>query len=206
MESVTMELTKVEPANIANLQENRDLLAMDVDGLKAEFANCFSVTVARIKRMAVCVTLLESKGVDVSDVPMVHRLRLIASGQLLADLEYKYQGRGNILNRVAGLPLKDQQRLLSDEPLEVYTLEGGQPSFRHVKPVALGFREALQVFAVDHIRNEAEQIAYIRAKLPVTPPSLEPQIVVDQKRKGIIACGIFISRAELAGYLARISE
>jgi hypothetical protein len=166
-------------------------------------------TVSNVRMMAVIVRRLDELGVEVSidENSLLPFVRLIAHGQLSPELFVTMMGDFPLLEKAMRLPIPVQERIANNEPMKVMEIGGGH---RLVRPLDMTKRERSQVFHGKRLRNEAEQIGWLRdqrdkddAKAAVT---VDRPITVDRKRHGIVANGLFIPLAELAGYVASLSR
>jgi len=89
------------------------------------------------------------------DIPYIEQ---VAVGQVLPELVAKLAGRPRLLQRAAALPLGEQRRFADDEPVKVMEPGG---DFRMVQPSLMTSLQVSQVFAGDHLRNEAEQMQWL---------------------------------------------
>ena len=99
---------------------------------------------------------------DERECPMLPLLRLIANNQIHIELARKWLvSRRNLFEAARRLPLPDQKRLASDEPVRMLELNGDH---RLLRPSNMNGREIDQL--IDRkalkIRNESEQLAWIR--------------------------------------------
>lgn len=142
----------------------KQMQAYDAPRLREELAKAFRVTVEQIVRMAAIIRLLEDRGENLDDIKssMLGNLRRVAYGQILPDVMVRFQSVPLLLNRVSMLPIPDQQRLLSDEPIKVMILENGKTDHRLVRPLKMSKSEIQQVFAGEHLRDDGEQVSWLR--------------------------------------------
>ena len=99
---------------------------------------------------------------DEEACPMLPLLRLIANNQIHIDLARKWLvTRRNLFEAARRLPLPDQKRLASDEPIRLLELSGDH---RLLRPSTMNSREIDQL--IDRkalkIRNEGEQLGWLR--------------------------------------------
>jgi len=180
------------------------------DELVAALKDAMGVTVKSLCRVAVLVRLLKERGYDLSElrIGMVAWLEKIAYGQVLPEIVQRYHGSSLIMRKLAGLPLDEQRRVASDEPLQVLTFdESGRPTHRLVAPSKMTPAEAHQVFAADHIRDLGEQRSYLESRKPRTARR-RSGVFVDMKRRGLVVRAggeeVFLSAEDLSQYLTRL--
>lgn len=187
------------------------LSELDTEKLRAELAKAFRVTVEQIVRMAAIIRILEDRGDNLDDLKfgLLGYLRKVAYGQVMPEVVVKLQSAPLLMARVASLPIPDQKRVITEDPIKVTVIDDGVTTHRLISPLKMNASEIRQVFARDHIRDESEQISWIRSR-----PSRAAQstgnngIQVDAKRKGIVVTGerVFISRSEMVNLLARVTD
>lgn len=194
------------------LRREMDALShMDGDALDREFADSLRVTAERIIRMAAIIRIKESRGDDLTALARRFTwfgyLRRVAYGQVLPDVLVKLQGHPLLLARAATLALPDQRQLIEQETVGVASIEDGKIAVRAVAPSEMTRSEIVQVFARDHIRKPEEQASYLRSVAPkVRRRTPKTGVVLDAKRGGIYVNGEFVSRADLAKYLADLTR
>jgi len=176
--------------------------------------NCLARTVADFIVLAKGVHEAGRRGIDLSEVqlPVVHLLRKIACGQLLPDAMVKLGGT-MVLGRVASLPLPDQQRVIDlvdrGQGINVARFENGEIQSVRIPVAHLSRKQISQVFARDHIRDDVEQVSWLRNKQDNTQ---KPQIIegprVDRKRGKLMIPAhtelMAISKTELLRYLMQM--
>lgn len=151
---------------------------------------------------------------DIRDHAIIKLLRRLAAGQLSAKAMELYFPQPILLNRVAGLPLADQERLASGEELLVVALKDDGSAYTMKSPFSkLPPRAVSQVLASDHIRTEEEQIVYIRfsrERQRALRHAPQPTIALDRKRKGL--CFVigndqyFFPASDVQAQLARLLD
>lgn len=178
----------------------------DTTELRTLLVRSLGVTVEQVILMAAIVRRLEELGDDLTDleISVFPLIRKVAYGQIVPELLVRLQGKPSLLRRAASMPLPDQRGIANGEPLKVIQPGGDH---RMIPPLKLTAVETRQVFASDHIRDEAEQAAWLREReqnQPVKPPDSE-EIYLDRKRQGIVVAGRFISASDLAHYLSQLT-
>lgn len=191
--------------------DNADLGTMTTEQLHDELVRSLSVTVGQVVRMAEIVRLLEERGEDLSDlrIGLIGYLRRIAYGQVLPEIIVRYHGLGTLLSRAAAMPIPDQERLIRDDRVVVADIApDGSVSHRMVPPTSLSFEQINQVFGRDQMRSLEDQVLYLRDR--ASRRRIEQRsgdgVVLNQRRHGIEVNGYFISCADLADYLARLTK
>lgn len=182
----------------------------DNDRLREELAKAFRVTVEQIVRMAAIIRILETRGENLDDLKfgLLGYLRKVAYGQILPEVVVRLQSAPLLMTRVSQLPIPDQRKVIGGEPFRVVTIEDGITSHRLIEPTKMNSAEIRQVFAKDHIRDDGEQVSWIRSRPSRINRPSDNGVTVDARRKGIVVTGerVFISRMELVNLLARVTD
>lgn len=177
----------------------------NVQSLLLEMQECLAVTVGSIVKLGAIVRRLETLEVDMSTVriPNMDYFRRVAHGKMLPEVFVEMVGSPLVLRRVSRLPLPDQRSIVDGKPVKVM-LPGGDHLLIAPKDMTTG--QSKQVFAADHIRSDAQQVAWMaeRSQRATLPPENRP-VLVDRKRHGIVVGETFISASELAGYLGELA-
>lgn len=183
-----------------------ELAALPSEELRRRLAQALSLTAESLVEMACIIRTLEDRGEDLGELKfgVLGILRKIAHGQLWPELVAKYMNNAVLLRYATTLPIPDQQRIATGEPLRLLILNpDGTTDARHVEPHKLSTRDMPQVFANDHIRDEGEQVTYLRARRPAAKMQETDGIKVDGKRKGLVIEGKFYSCSDLMMYISR---
>lgn len=186
-----------------------DLTAMDRAELVRLFSDCFGITVAALVRAAAIQAEWLRRGWELDDLAKVagkwlHRLRLIHSGQLLPELAFRFYGQPGRLDGFARLPVDDQRRIIDDVPLPVVVkVEGNAVTdVRTVPPSALVLApgQFKQVFALDHIRDQREQVLWLedqQRKAQRAGPARAGELTIDYVQQGAKCGNRFIPLCDL---------
>lgn len=179
----------------------------DTGRLVAELTECMSVTVQSIIKIAAIVRRLDELEFDIDAlrIPNLSYFRKVAHGKMVPELFVSLIGAPIVLRKVANLPLIDQQRIAEGKPVKVM-LPGGDHMMLRVEDMTRD--QAQQVFAGDHIRNDSQQAAWLIERSQTTKAKLIPAnpVTIDRRRHGIVVGDVFISAADLAGYLGTLAE
>jgi hypothetical protein len=186
---------------------NRISMIDDKDELRRLLTQLLGITVENIVKVAAAVRRLEELGDDLSDmeISILPQIRKVAYGQIVPDLLVRFQGYPSLLRKLTALPIPDQKRMAALEPVKV--LESGG-DHRMVPPLRMTNGEINQVFAADHIRDDAEQAAWLRSRAETRPRAAvvaEDEIVTDMKLRGIWVGRTFIPATALANYLSQLT-
>jgi len=179
------------PKSVA--QDIRRISEMDdVDELRKMLVRTLAMTVENVCRLAAILSRLRALEYDLSELGIggVTIFLKIADGQILPVLLVRLLHHQRLLAVAANMPLKDQERIANNEPLDVYDLRG--PEHRRViPPMSMSRIERTQVFARDHIRDENEQLAVLRERTSQTKPvvSEDAQEVWTDRKRGCVWFG-----------------
>jgi hypothetical protein len=97
----------------------QDMDAMTSEELKDVILVETRITAASLLRTAFAVRILENRGEDLSGLHLgwLSSLRKIAYGQLLPKVVMHFNGLPLLIQKIASLPIPDQERLASGEPV-----------------------------------------------------------------------------------------
>jgi hypothetical protein len=186
---------------------NEDVMqSSDGTWLLAELQKSFDTSVQHIVRMAAIVRRLDELGVAIEvESSVLPYLRKIAHGNLSPDLFVTMQGNKSMLNIASTLPAPLQKQIAKNEPIKVMSTNG---DFRMVPPLSMTTKEVSQVFAFGRVRDEAEQVGYLRGKLQEkeAPAPTGEIIHIDRKRKGIVVGKTFVSLPELKSFVEALTK
>jgi hypothetical protein len=182
---------------------------LSVEDLRRRLADGLRDTAGKLLELAAIVVELEARGEDLAGMRtgLVRHLRAIGSGTLLPDLVVRYAGRERLLERIAALPIAEQQRLVADNSV-VVVIDGES---RQIDPLALPWHSIDQVFAGDRVRTAEEQSLYIATKK--APKKKQPKPAADRvlkahpdhDRGGITVGKAFVPKAEIVFVLAELA-
>jgi hypothetical protein len=186
-----------------------ELAKLSSSDLRAELVRSLSLSVEHLTRAASIVRLLEERGEAVEDEAnksLVSWLRRIAYGQLAPEAVIRFSGKPSLINQISSLPLPDQRRVASGQPVSLVVRRGsGGFDSRLIDPLYMSPSQFTQVFARGRIRDEAEQIAFLEAG-PVESDTKKPSKVgrlrPDTKRAGLVIGRTFAPVADILGALA----
>lgn len=149
-----------------------ELRPLSTEKLRSTFVESYGKAAEFIARAAVCVKLMEERGESLHGLPQLQLFRRVASGQLLADLVWKFidSPARQVVER---LPLPDQKRLASNPVLPVVEAAvGGGYTQRMTDLTKVSKAVVRQVIGDEGIRTPEEQIAHIASsknRVPVAP-------------------------------------
>jgi len=178
----------------------------DVQSLLSQMNDCLALTADSIMKIGAIVRRLEQLEVDVSSlrIPNMDYFRRIAHGSMLPGVFVSLAGSPLIMRRVSRLPIPDQQKIVNGEPVKVI-LRGGDHMMISVDNMTT--KQTKQVFAVDHIRSDSQQAAWLVADEQSIPANTErPPVMLDRRRNGIVIGEVFVSASDLAKYLGDLAE
>jgi hypothetical protein len=187
-----------------------ELSRMDTESLRTELGRLVGLNAANFQRMAFVIRLLHERGEDLEELRLGVKTYLlkIAYGQMLPEVMEQFAVFPGLLQRVSNLSIPDQQRVLDAEGIKVASFRtDGTIEHRLAAPLKLSVRDLKQVFASDHIRNESEQISYLRSREHAALPAAKSPVTIDSRRRRlVITAPCTISRSELINFLARITD
>lgn len=180
------------------------------DQLTQELGKALSLTVESITRAAACIAVMRQRGMDLSRVessPLYKVLNRVAAGNLLPEVVTSYAGNEVLRRKISALPTDSQSELCEpDATVKVLTIDG---KTRKVRPIDMTPSEIAQVFARDHIRNDAEQRGYIedrkRAAIRKPQPNGDGIAVDTRKKKIVCPDGTELTLADLLKYAGMLS-
>lgn len=165
----------------AGMQERLDTYeTMTIEQLEAVLAALIRKTAEALLEAAHVVRLMEAKGADTSRLCLadVKWLRLIAHNQMLPEVFMRFGGDDDLMEAISGLPIPDQQRLVSGEHLPVLTFDrSGQQTHLMLSPLDMARNQIRQVFGHRTIRTETQQLAYLHDKRVQEMAVIEPEEV-----------------------------
>lgn len=152
---------------------------------------------------------LEERGEDLSALHtgMIGYLRRIAAGQLLPEVVVRFAEAPLVLQKIATLPLPDQQKLVNGEPVKVMIFaDEGRPDFRMLDPLKMTASQVHQAFASGKLRDDAEQIYYLESRRQFRPvvavESRFGMVRADRDRRAIIVKRTAVPVADVVSALA----
>ena len=193
---------------------------MDTAVLLPELDDQMDQIKQRLIRCAAIVRVVEERGDESRFLrcgncgfvfrPIVHWLRKIAYGQVLPDIVAMYHAKASILSRISALSVPEQRRIAEDKPLAVVELSEAGPTHRLVHPSRMEAVEAQQVFARDHIRDQGEQVSWLKSRLDRKVPDglRDGGIVIDSRRGCILVSGdkVVLTAKKLLYYAGELQK
>ena len=185
--------------------ELKKLNDLPTDRLKDELGKSLQLTSNHLVRLATIVRVLEERGEDLSElrIGLLGYLRRIAYGQVLPEVVVRYAEFPLLIQRIAALPLPEQQRLGAGEPVKVMV---AKDDHRLVDPLKMTRDQVGQVFARDHIRDEAEQLQLLQERTGRQRERKLParrRVRADLERGGIVIGRVY---ADAGDVLAALGE
>jgi hypothetical protein len=154
-----------------------ELQGVPTDILKARLREAIGMTAEAIRTVAMLWRELSRRGEDLSEfrLSLAPFLALVADGRLMAELVVRMSGQPRALQRLAELPVADQDRLLRGEILSVYHGDAGSV---HKTLAEMSFAEIALVVRDGRILTAKEQklahdrMRTVRARVRGRPPRL----------------------------------
>lgn len=186
-----------------------DLAALSVEQLRDELVRELGFTAVSLRRQAALVQELENRGDDLSYLKTnyVHHLRRIACGQLLPEVLIHFGGRPGLVSVIGSLPINDQRHIVDGGAVKVMMMADDGPTHKMLLPAKMTHIQMRQVFAKDHIRDDAEQVAILDSERKIAKAPLPSRIgpmVVDKTRGGVTVGKHFVSLADLTQAVAML--
>jgi hypothetical protein len=186
----------------------RQLREMSEPELRSFLAQRLRFTADNLMEMGMVIREFDQRGIDLSDLrlSLLVYLRRIAYGQTLPEVVALLAGRRDLLQRVAVLPLPEQQRCLDEKGLLVVTgeLAGGDFDTRQRQLLDLEPWEVHQVFGPNGIRNEFQQAAWLKGRSvrAAQQPAIERPTYVIEKNALIVNRPTRLTKRDLSRILA----
>ena len=183
--------------------DQKDLENMTESQLRGELLKCFGLTVYGLRTAATIVSIMEKRGIDLSDMKLalLPYLRKIASNQVMPEVIIRFVGVPSLLNVIGNLPMPDQEKLAAGEPVPLMVVGPEGRAIRMADPLLMSMTQRTQAFARDRIRDEAEQALFLDSKLlkASTPiPERIGKLKIDKERGGVMVGRQFIPLDDLA--------
>jgi hypothetical protein len=201
-----VERVEYVPSKWHSLQ--RQLKTMSEAELRSYLAERLQFTAENLMQMALVIREFDERSIDLSDLrfSLLVYLRRIAYGQTLPQVVALLAGRRDLLQRVAFLPLPEQERCISDRGLSVVTGESanGELDTRRRQLLDLEHWEVRQVFGPNGLRNEMQQAVWLKGQAvrAAQQPKIERPTYVIEKNALIIHRPTRLTKRELAKILA----
>jgi len=153
------------------------------------------------------VKILDERAVELPEMnrTVLGYLRKIASGQLHPQLLVGWRELP-VYKHARTLPMLNQQEVVDNKPIRVVAMKGGGGADAWLcEPRSMTGATAKQVFARDHIRDEGEQIAWLRGQVkPETKPDPLPYTI--QGRAVVFNRACRLTLKDLKALVKAISE
>ena len=194
-----------------------EVKALSNTELQQRFSELASQSAELVVRMAAIVKTLEERGVSLEAVretcgAYLNYLRRVASEQLSSAAVAKFLYKPMLMQCVSRLPVSDQEALATGRGVKlVERTASGTWTHRVLDPAMLNGEQLRLVFAVDHIRNEAEQIHKLQwEQTKNSRPGKEKigNLKIDREKRGVWVgrTKTFISEADLVAALAELKR
>jgi hypothetical protein len=187
------------------------LAALSTAELRGELSRTLELTAQHLVRLAQIVRLLEERGEDLSDlrIGLLHYLRKIAHGQVLAEVVVRFAEFPALIQRVSALPLPDQQRLAGGDSVLLAVLDAdGRVDQRMVDPLRLSRDQVTLIFARDRLRDVQEQVVMMEQRKlsggTARRALSRGPIRVDRARNGLLVKKTFLAVGDVLAALAEL--
>lgn len=186
---------------------------MTIPQLKAEVLSSLGWSAKHLLRAGQCVVQLEKLGEDLSGlrIASIYLYRAIGCGRLLPEVIIASGNNTTLYKAIASLPIPDQRRIVDMiQSGKGIRITCGVDDVREVPVDQLAPQEIKRVFASNHIRDENEQLSFLRSNQPpITTTKAVSAISVDRKKSRIIISPskepVSIPLAELSRLVAQLT-
>lgn len=163
-----MQLEKVTPDGLGKCSD---------DEVKNVLKSCFALTVHAIQAAAIAVRELDRRGVDFSDVQvwMIGYIRAVGAGNLSASALMRFAGKRSLLNRIVTLPIQEQERLASGEPVDICISKNDSAK---IDPLEMSAEQISLVFPLGKRRSVSEQRAIMLTR-DVEKPTPKTRVTIE---------------------------
>ena len=173
-------MARTRPAVTADIRA-ADLTRQTTETLLSELQKSIRITAERIAYMAAIWTELESRGVDLSAyrTALTQMLPRVARGQVAPGLLVRCLGNMTLLDRLAHLPIDDQEAAL-DQTVDVVRMRSYRPVVERVPIAEMTARDAR--LALDEATGQpipAERQIAAMNRTPRQPRLLTPTVHLD---------------------------
>jgi hypothetical protein len=209
---VETKIKRVEnlPARWQPLQEK--LQTMSEADLRKYLASKLQLTAENLVELALVIREFDERGIDLGDlrISLLVYLRRIAYGQTLPEVVAQLGGRRDLLQRVAFLPLPEQQRCVDARGLALVTGEiaGGDYDTRCRQLLDLEPWEVRQLFGPNGLRNPMQQAVWLKgqsvraAQKQTQQPTIERPTYVIEKNALVIHRPTRLTKRDLTKIIA----
>jgi hypothetical protein len=162
---------------VARAPEALELAEVSTEALKHQLRNAIGITEQAIIRVAVLWQELTRRGEDLSEFrfALAPFLLPVAQGKLLPALVVSMAAQPRALQRLAALPVQEQEQLLSGKEIEVYKGDGQAEA----KPLpAMTFAEIVATVRDGRILTKDEQALATKRSAVRLRKGRPPRIVV----------------------------
>jgi len=169
-----------------------DLQQCDTATLREMLSTAMQDSADAIRRLAMIVRELESRGEDLSGlrIGIVNHLRRIAYGQTIPEVVLRFMQYPLLLKFVGSLPLPDQEQLATGVPVPLAFRTDTGVDHRLVDPLDLTGVQVRQVFVQGAIRSPEQQVAYLEvAPKPTTAKKLSNGSCRPDRERGGLRVG-----------------
>lgn len=164
------------------------------------YRQSFAGIVNSIIECAVCYVAMQKAGDDVSFVPagLGAYYKKIVCGQMLPGV---LNLDGTLRQKVATLPVQDQNDVLNGKRLPLVVVENGSTTIRNVDPKTLQPDQVKQLFANGYIRSEEEQRSYIESK---SAKPVQVESLVAFRAGCVVINGVKFTKTQLKSILEQV--
>lgn len=181
------------------------------ESLKERLSGLLARTASDLVEMASIVSELDRRGEDLSGlrIGLTGYLRRIAAGTLAPEAVVRFASAPRLLDAVSTLPLTEQQRLASGEPVELAVWHGDTVDSRRFDPLSLTTLQQRQVFGDGRIRSVEDQIPLLTHTQTLTrsrQPKRLGKVRADKSRGVLLINRTEVSPGEILSALAELGD
>jgi hypothetical protein len=215
-----------KPINVTDYQNEciQRVRVMSTDQLKVHFKQMLVLSVEKLIEAGAALHELESRGEKFDEIDPSSRAIFLKvhNQQILPEMLVAFCGRPKLVQAVSRLALPDQQEIMDLHERQkgmivVYAKDGDVPviagkvspdSVMRIPVARLTGRQIDQVFAKDHVRDDLEQVAWLKEE--TTPAKALRNSIYTDKRKNCLmiemnGTKVSISTKDLARYVAELT-
>jgi hypothetical protein len=169
--------------------EDARLQGMPAEELKREFVRHLGIAADSIRAAAKCVRIADERGIEITADRSISQyylniVRKVAYNQLLPEIVSRVVDHSTF-EKVAALPLPDQQKIADGTPLKVATgvTDAGEVDHVLVTLDEMTPEQKRQVFGKGCIRSPEQQWQIVSTKKPEKPLKIEATLTPQQHAK-----------------------
>lgn len=182
---------------------------MSVEELDGVLVDVQRVTADAMLRGAAVLCIMRDKGIDIAEKIKAGLLKicwLVANGRIDPELAERLMHRPQLIAMVRGLPLSEQQKLVSPDGYEVVEPDGENGFTKRIYRIGEFSKspELLrQIVAEDHLRNNTEQKLFLERAIVANRRRRSPKVKEDLVAGHVEIAGITYSIRQMRDFIRR---